>query len=126
MNTNISLAALSLRLSAGAMMLVHGWPKFLKVIQGEWGFANPIGIGEVPTLLIAVVAEFICPILLIIGYKTKWAAIPPAITMIVAAFIVNADSTWSRQELPTLYLFCYIAIFFLGSGKYSFDAKFNS
>ena len=118
-----SIAALILRIGMGGMMLTHGWKKFMKVIEGSWGFADPIGVGEVPTLILAVLAEFICPILIIIGWRTKLACILPAMTMFVAAFVIHIDDPWKKMEFPLLYLVGFAALFFMGSGKYSLDRK---
>jgi putative oxidoreductase len=105
------------------MMLTHGWGKFNKLISGDLSFGNPIGIGEGPSLFLAVVGEFLCPILLIVGYKSRLSSIPPAITMLVATLIVHADDPFRKQEFPLLYFFGFVAIFLLGSGKYSLDWK---
>lgn len=103
-------------------MLTHGWGKFLKIIEGDWGFGNPIGLGEELSLFMAAFAEFVCSIVLIIGYKSRLAALPPAFTMFVAAFIVHIDDPWRKMEFPLLYLVGYISIIILGSGQYSLDA----
>ncbi|SNS75517.1 putative oxidoreductase [Ekhidna lutea] len=116
-----NLASLILRLSVGSMMLTHGWGKFNKLISGDLSFADPIGVGEAPTLILAVLAEFISPILLIVGYKTRLATVLPALTMLVAAFVIHADDPWGRQEFPLLYFFGFATIYLLGSGKYSLD-----
>ena len=121
--TYTNLASLILRLSFGGMMLTHGWGKFNRMISGNFSFADPIGIGEAPSLVLAVIGEFICPILLIIGFKTRLNAVPPAITMLVAALIVHADDPWGKQEFPLLYFFGFLTIFLLGSGTYSLDWK---
>lgn len=120
---NSSAASLLLRVAISSMMLTHGWPKFQKILAGDWGFGNPIGLGAELSLVLAVFAEFFCSILLIVGFKSRLAAIPPAITMIVAAFIIHADDLWKKQEFPLLYLTAYLAIILLGSGRYSLDAK---
>ena len=104
-------------------MLTHGWGKLNRFISGNYSFADPIGIGELPTLILAILGEFICPILVIVGFKTKINSIPPALTMLVATFIVHADDPWDKQEFPLLYFFGFIAIYLLGSGKYSLDWK---
>jgi putative oxidoreductase len=119
--THIGLALL--RIAPNAFMLVHGIPKLQKLISGDIEFGNPIGIGAAPTLFLAVVAEFLCPILMIIGFKTKWAAIPSAITMAVAAFIVHGADPFSNKEKALLYLVIYVAIFLLGPGKFSINKK---
>ncbi len=107
-------------------MMTHGWPKFLRVWNGNWSFGDPIGLGEPVTLAMAVFSEFICPILLIIGFKTRFFALFPVITMIVAAFIVHLDDPWNKQELPVLFLVGFLAIVVLGGGRYSLDGKLQS
>ena len=123
-NTTLTHVALAiLRILPSAFLLTHGIPKFQRLIAGNTEFGNPLGIGEAPTLFLAVLAEFLCPILLIIGFKTRWAAIPPAITMAVAAFMVHAADPFGVKEKPLLFLVFFILIFMLGPGKYSIDKK---
>ena len=118
-----NLASLLMRLAFGGMLLTHGWGKFNNLISGEFGFPDPLGIGGAPTLVIAVLAEFVSPILLIVGFKTRISTILPALTMLVAAFIFHADDPWKNQEYPLLYFFGFLGIYLLGGGKYSLDWK---
>ncbi|WP_299536951.1 DoxX family protein [Ulvibacterium sp.] len=112
-----------LRIGASALLLTHGFPKFQKLISGNLEFGDPIGIGAAPTLFLAVLAEFICPILIILGYKTRWAAVFPAVTMVVAAFIVHAQDAMDVKEKALLFLMAFVCISLLGPGKYSIDKK---
>ena len=112
-----------LRILPSIMMLTHGLPKFQKLISGNFEFGDPIGIGAAPSLFLAVIGEFVCPILLILGFKTRWVAIPSAITMLVAAAIVHADDPFGNKEKALLYLVVFICIALLGPGKYSIDRK---
>lgn len=40
-----SIVSLILRLIGGGFMLTHGFPKLMKLINGDMGFADPIGLG---------------------------------------------------------------------------------
>ena len=122
-NTLIHLGLALLRIVPSAFMLTHGYPKLMKLINGNTEFADPFGIGQAPSLFLAVVCEFICPLLMIIGFKTRWAAIPAAITMFVAAFMIHGADPFGRKELPLLYLAFFVIIMLLGPGKYSVDKK---
>lgn len=117
MNTNLGL--LLLRLGFSGMMLTHGVPKLLQLIQGDMGFPDPLGIGGGFSLVLTVIGEAICPILIILGIKTRWMAIPPAITMLVAALIVHASDPIGKKELALLYAFAFIGIALLGGGKFA-------
>ncbi|WFO16734.1 DoxX family protein [Cellulophaga baltica 4] len=105
------------------MMITHGILKFQKLIAGNIKFQDPIGIGEAPSLFLAVIGELVCPILIILGFKTRWAALPAAITMGVAAFIAHGSAPLAKKELALLYLTFFVVIMFVGPGKYSFDRK---
>ncbi len=113
-----------LRIVPSVLLLTHGIPKFQKLIAGgEIAFADPIGIGAAPSLFLAVIGEVLCPILLILGLKTRWAAVPSAITMAVAAFIVHSADPLKTKELALLYLVIFVVIALVGPGKFSIDRK---
>ncbi|MFA5245784.1 MAG: DoxX family membrane protein, partial [Pedobacter sp.] len=59
------LGLLILRLLSGSVLLTHGYPKFQKILQGDLKFGNPLGLGEVPSLYLSTLAEFLCTILII-------------------------------------------------------------
>ncbi len=117
------LGLLILRLGLGSMMLTHGWPKVAKMLAGDWTFANPIGVGEAPSLLLAALAEFGCSLLVLAGFRVRLAVIPILFTMLVAAVIVHANDPWAKRELPLLYASGYATLLFLGAGRYSVDGR---
>ena len=121
LQTQIGLALL--RIAPSIMLITHGLPKFQKLISGNFEFGDPIGIGATPSLFLAVIGEFICPILIIVGFKTRWMAVPPAITMVVAGFIVHSADPFGTKEKAFLFLVFFIAIILLGPGKFSIDKK---
>ena len=117
---DIGLAVL--RIGASTFMLTHGYGKLQMLINGA-EFGNPLGIGSTPSLFLAMIGEFICPILIIFGFKTRWAAIPVIITMAVAAFIVHGADPFQRKEMALLYLVAFVAIALAGPGKFSVDRR---
>tara|TARA_B100000530_G_C15924633_1_gene474501 strand:- start:1607 stop:1924 length:318 start_codon:yes stop_codon:yes gene_type:complete len=105
------------------MLLPHGWSKVNRLFADEIKFSDPIGIGELPSLILVTFAEFIVPILIILGFKTRWFSIFPIITMIVVAFIHKWDQGFFEIEKALLFLSGFIAISLIGPGKYSIDQR---
>lgn len=111
-----------LRLVLGSFMLAHGWGKFLKLIGNEpIEFADPIGLGVTASLVLIVFAEVFCSIFLVIGFATRFAAIPLLFSMLVIVFIVHLDDGFGKQELPLIYASVYMIIAITGAGKISVD-----
>jgi putative oxidoreductase len=94
-----------------------------KLLGGDFQFADPIGIGPTPSLFLTTIGEVICPILVIIGFKTRWASLPVVIVMAVAAFIVHGADPFGKKELALMYLAVFVVIMLLGPGRYSIDKK---
>ena len=114
---------LILRLLAGGTMLTHGFPKFLKLMNGNLEFADPLGMGPEVSFILVVFAEFVCSLLIIFGLTIRLALIPIFITMAVGCFVVHAGDDFGAKELPFLYMGMYVVLFFTGPGKYSLDAR---
>lgn len=125
MNRNLDLSLLILRLVFGGFMLFsHGWGKMMKLFTGDpTKFADPIGLGAPFALSLTVFAEVACAALILVGYFTRWAAIPLIITMLVAAFVIHGADPFGKKEMALIYLAGYLAIYFAGPGRYSLDAK---
>ena len=121
-----NIALLILRVVfAGSMLYGHGLGKLNRLLEGNLSFSNPLGIGEMPTLILAVFSEFLAPIFIIIGYKTKFFSFFPAATMFVAAFIVHWGDPFGRVEKALLFLTVFVILMMTGPGKYSIDRKFS-
>lgn len=117
-----NLALLILRFGFGGFLMTHGIPK-LNMLSNPADFGDPIGLGPTLSLILALVGEVVAPIFIIIGYKTKLASIPSALTMAVAAFIVHAKDDLATKEHALLFLIAFVAIFLCGAGKYSIDGR---
>ncbi|MEL7499929.1 MAG: DoxX family protein [Planctomycetota bacterium] len=110
-----------LRVAFGCLMLVHGVQKVSKYSDLVEAFPDPIGLGSQLSLISAIATELGCSIFLILGLLTRVVSVPLAFTMIIALFVVHADDPWQKKELAAVYLVAYIAILFLGPGKFSID-----
>jgi putative oxidoreductase len=132
------VAALILRLAAGAIFLPHGWSKITSE-GGAAGFAADMAANYgIPTFLghLAAWTELAGAILLVVGLLTRLDALLLAGTMFVAAFIVQlpealyevpADAIKSfvvlrAIELPLAMFAACAAIMLIGPGRVSLDA----
>ena len=115
------LALAILRIGFSGMLLTHGIPKINMLLDNPSGFSDPIGIGGTGSLILAILAEVIAPILVIVGFKTRIAAIPVIILMATATFVVHANDAFGVKEKAILYLLAFIVIAIVGPGKYSID-----
>jgi putative oxidoreductase len=113
-----------LRVGGAGLLLTHGIPKLQRLFgEGPIEFSDPIGIGAIPSLFLVVFAEFLCAILVLIGFKTRWASIPIVINMLVAALIQHAGDPFGSKEKSLLFLVIFVTVLFLGPGAYSVDKK---
>ena len=117
----IDLSLLLLRIAVGGFMFTHGFGKLQKLVNGNFEFGDPIGLGPEISLGLTVFAEILCAFLVLVGLFTRLAVIPLIITMLVAVFIVHADHDFGKKELGLFYLINYLVIFLSGAGKYSLD-----
>lgn len=120
--TNVGLALFRIGISL-MMIFGHGLDKFQNLIAGNFEFPDPLGIGSTSSLFLAVIGEFIAPIFIIIGYKTRLAAIPAAITMAVAFLVVHISDPFKVQEKALLYLLAFVVIALVGPGRFGIGRK---
>ena len=123
MNFFSDLGKFILRISFSLMMLTHGTSKVDRLFADEIKFSDPIGLGSFLSLILIAFAEFLAPIFILIGFKTRWFSIFPVIGMAVAAFISHWEDPFPRKEKALLFMFGFLVIAMIGPGKYSIDKK---
>lgn len=124
MKNNFNDFALAiLRIGFSGMMLTHGIPKINMLMDNPSAFPDVLGVGSIVALILAIIGEAVAPIFVLIGFKTKLAAIPTAITMAVAAFMVHINDDLATKEKAILFLIAFVVIALAGPGKYSVDGR---
>ncbi|WP_298417831.1 DoxX family protein [uncultured Kordia sp.] len=125
--TDIGL--LIFRVLVAGLLMFHGFGNllgnyaFIKSMFAQWHIPEFFSYG-------AFIGEIVAPLLLIVGYKVRFASLGIALTMLVAIFTTHLNDIFSLNqfngwaiELQAFYLFGAIAIFFTGGGKYVLTAK---
>lgn len=116
-----SMAALVLRVGFGILMIPnHGYVKLVEFNERKDQFMSFMGLGGTISLSLAIFAEFFCSILLIFGLFTRLATVPLLFNMLVI-FSVHDWVLLGKYELATAIFIGYLALFFLGPGRYSID-----
>lgn len=118
---SVSFALLMLRLTAGGLMIQHGYDKLVKFAVMSKGFPDPFGVGSTASLTMTVFAEFFCAILVLVGLLTRLATVPLIIAMAVAVFYAHKGQVFGEGEHAALFLGAYITLLFAGPGKISMD-----
>jgi putative oxidoreductase len=122
-------ALLLLRLWYGASLFtLHGWGKVsgFSTIAGQ--FPDPFGTGAKPSLVLAILAEFVCAALVVLGLFTRVAALGVAIAMVTAFWFAHGGRLTGNNngELAFIYLGAFVALFLGGAGKFSLDARMGA
>lgn len=119
------VAILLLRIGAACLVMTHGIPKLMRILEGNYEFGDPLGIGPALSLFLVTFAEAICAFFVLVGLWTRVALIPLIINMLVIVFIAHADDPFGNKEKGAFFLVTWIVLFLTGAGKYSLDKFFN-
>lgn len=118
------LGKLILRVSLALMMLLHGISKLQHGV--DWISDSLQSMGLPGFLAYGVfVGEVIAPIMLLIGFQSRIAALLMAGNMVVAIAIAHTGEIFALSshggwaiELQGFFLFTSLAIVFIGPGKF--------
>lgn len=116
-----NFALLLLRIGAGILLMTHGYEKLAHFKETAGHMPSLFGIGQTPTLVLVVFAEFFCALFVVLGLFTRLASIPIIITMGYALFVAHKGDVFSTGEMATLFLTAFLVILILGPGKISVD-----
>lgn len=120
------IVLLFIRIFIGFAMLSHGFPKLQLLFSGEEiKFFDIFGMGAKSSLVVAIFAEFVCSIFIILGLFTRIAVFFLVITMAVAGLFIHSTDLFATRELSLLYLSVYLLILAVGPGRFSIDAMIS-
>jgi putative oxidoreductase len=127
--TNADLGRLLLRLALGGSILFHGYAKLVGGIDPITGMVTALGL---PGFLAygVYLGEVVAPVLLIVGWYSRIAALLIAINMLVAVGLAHradlfklSDTGGYALELQAMYLLTAIAIALMGPGRFSVNER---
>lgn len=124
---NDNLGKLFLRIAVAVIILFHGWFKLTHGVGWIQGMLGGIGFLAYGTYL----AELIAPVLILVGFRTRLAALFIVVDMFVAILMVLRTAIFSVKEMgggwaieiEAMLMLCALALFFTGSGKYSVSSS---
>jgi putative oxidoreductase len=121
-----NFSMLFLRVVFGLMLIAkHGYMKLQDFSTLQSQFYNFLGLGSKATLVLAIFAEVLCALFVVLGLFTRFAVIPIIVTMLVAIFGFNKGKPFTESELPLLFLGAMVTLLFCGPGKFSIDGMIN-
>lgn len=119
---------LILRLTVGGLILFHGVAKILHPAGAMGMITGQLAAMGMPAFIAygVYIGEVLAPLLLILGIFSRIGGLLVVANMIFALVLVHSSQifTLGKQggwalELQGFYLFCGLAVFFLGSGRFA-------
>ncbi|MHA6574866.1 DoxX family protein [Pseudomonas yamanorum] len=118
------LGLLFLRVSGGLFLLwVHGLPKLLDYGDQLKVIEDPFHLGASVTLLLAIFAEVLCPLLIIAGVLVRLACLPILSVLWIAMLVVHPQWTLLEGQFGWLLLIIFTSILIAGPGRIAFNQR---
>ncbi|MCS3420498.1 putative oxidoreductase [Pseudomonas sp. BIGb0450] len=117
---------LFLRVSGGLFLLwVHGLPKLLDYGEQLKVIEDPFHLGASVTLLLAIFAEVLCPLLIIAGVLVRLACLPILSVLLIAMLVVHPQWTLFEGQFGWLLLIIFTSILIAGPGKWALNQQWD-
>ncbi|MFJ4350210.1 DoxX family protein [Pseudomonas sp. NPDC089428] len=106
-------------MAALLLFFIHGLPKLLDWSGELQRIEDPFGLGAPLTLGLAVFAEVVCPLLLLLGVAARLACLPVLAVLLVALVVVHPDWSLEQGQFAWLLVALYGGLALTGPGLYS-------
>ena len=114
-----------LRVSASFFLLwVHGLPKLLDYSAQLNVIEDPFHLGANATLMLAIFAEVLCPLLIIAGVLVRLACLPILSVLMIALLVVHPQWSLEEGQFGWLLLLLFTSIFIAGPGRLALNVRF--
>lgn len=123
---NQNLGLLFLRVSGALFLLwVHGLPKLLNYSEQLKLIEDPFHLGAHVTLLLAIFAEVLCPLLIITGVLVRLACLPILAVLLIAMVVVHPEWSLFEGQFGWLLLIIFTSVLIAGPGRLSLGQRFS-
>lgn len=117
-STRQDLGLLFLRVSGAVFLLwVHGLPKLLNYSEQLKLIEDPFHLGANITLLLAIFAEVLCPLLIIAGVLVRLACVPILSVLLIALLVVHPEWTLFEAQFGWLLMIIFTSLLITGPGR---------
>jgi putative oxidoreductase len=119
------LGLLFLRASGALFLLwVHGLPKLLNYSEQLKLIEDPFHLGAHVTLLLAIFAEVLCPLLILVGVLVRLACLPILAVLLIAMVVVHPEWTLFEGQFGWLLLILFTSVLIAGPGRFVLGKRF--
>lgn len=111
---------IGVRLVYGVMDNVFSWHHMLlfRNFLEQFHFPFPL-----VSALVSVSAQFLAGIMIILGWKIRWAALLMIINFLVALFTVHRADSFEEMTTVLCIIFINVLFLFVGPGKYAMERE---
>ncbi|HJR32065.1 MAG TPA: DoxX family protein [Pseudomonas sp.] len=119
-----SLGLLFLRVTGSLFLLwVHGLPKLLDFNAQLQLIEDPFHLGAQLTLILAIFAEVLCPLLIVAGVLARLACLPILFVLLVALLVVHPQWSVAEGQFGWLLLIIFTSVFIAGPGRLALNVR---
>lgn len=112
------IGLLFLRVSGGLFLLwVHGLPKLLDFTAQLQLIEDPFHLGSHLTLILAIFAEVLCPLLIVAGVLARLACLPILFVLLVVLLVVHPQWSVAEGQFGWLLLILFATVLIAGPGR---------
>ena len=84
---------------------------------------DPFHLGSHLTLMLAIFAEVVCPLLIVAGVLARLACVPILFVLLVALLVVHPQWSVAEGQFGWLLLILFATVFIAGPGRLALNVR---